>query len=169
MGFVEAIKVCLRKYANFSGRARRPEYWWFVLFVALATLVATLIDVAIWGTAETAVRILGPIVQLALMLPLFAVGWRRLHDSGRPGWYLLLPMLLGIATALALLLGVAVFGSMEAHGVPSEELRGPAGVLGSVSMVLVGILQLVLTLLMLWWLTRPTDPQPNRFGPPPPA
>jgi uncharacterized membrane protein YhaH (DUF805 family) len=77
-GFVDAIKVCLQKYADFNGRATRPEYWWFVLFNFVLGLVL------FWAP------ILSIIVSLALLLPSVAVAIRRLHDIDKSGWWLLL-------------------------------------------------------------------------------
>lgn len=75
--FHEAILKCLTKYAEFSGRASRPEFWWFMLFVVLGASAFTLIS-------ETA----GNIFLLAFLLPLLAVGSRRLRDSGKSAWWL---------------------------------------------------------------------------------
>jgi uncharacterized membrane protein YhaH (DUF805 family) len=75
MNFIEAVKACFQKYASFSGRATRSEYWWFALFQAAAQIVALMIS-------ET----LFLIVALALLLPALAVGARRLHDIGKSGW-----------------------------------------------------------------------------------
>ncbi len=86
MSFTEATKTCLGKYADFSGRAKRSEYWWFYLFVALATSVAQIIDNTI-GT-----NILGNLTSLALFVPSIAVGARRLHDIGRSGWWQLIAL-----------------------------------------------------------------------------
>ena len=79
----------LLKYATFSGRARRKEYWLFVLFVVVVSLVANGIDMLL-GFAE-----LGPVYfiwGLVTLLPSLAVGARRLHDTGRSGWWLLLSL-----------------------------------------------------------------------------
>lgn len=74
--FVDAIRHCLVRYAVFDGRAGRAEYWWFVLFVALVTSVGALIS-----------DVVGGIVLLLLLIPLAAAGARRLHDTGRSGWW----------------------------------------------------------------------------------
>lgn len=76
---------CLKQYADFSGRARRKEYWMFTLFNVLIQLVLWMIDVAI-GTP----LILGWIYSLAVFIPGIAVCVRRLHDVGRSGWFYLL-------------------------------------------------------------------------------
>jgi uncharacterized membrane protein YhaH (DUF805 family) len=170
MGFSEAIKTCLARYFVFSGRAARSEYWWFVLFVFLVSVVLALIDASLFGVnPETSegVQILTPIFQLAVAIPLLAAGWRRLHDTGRPGWYLLLPAALSIVTMIMLFSGVAVFSVLEQGAGDPEALRGPAALLGVTGLVAVWVLQLILLVLMIWWLTRPSQEGSNEYGPPP--
>ncbi len=77
--FYGSIRVCLTKYADFHGRASRAEFWWFALFVLLGTAAFTLVS-------ET----LGSLFLLAVLLPLLAVGARRLRDSGYSPWWLLM-------------------------------------------------------------------------------
>ena len=85
MDFVTAAKTGLSKYATFSGRARRSEYWFFVLFQLLALIVAGIID----GILGTDGGLYG-LVALGLLLPIIAVSVRRLHDTDRSGWWYLL-------------------------------------------------------------------------------
>lgn len=74
-----AVKICVSKYAEFSGKATRPEYWWFFLFVLLIAAIATIV-------APAAYQIIGTLA----LLPLISVGTRRLNDTGRSGWWQLL-------------------------------------------------------------------------------
>ena len=116
MGFTQSVKTCLSKYVVFSGRAQRSEYWWFVLFVVLVSVGLAVLSSVLLGTdPETGQgsNLLNSVFQLAMLLPMLAAGWRRLHDTGRPGWYLLLPMAFSIAMILMLLTGVAVFLALE--------------------------------------------------------
>jgi uncharacterized membrane protein YhaH (DUF805 family) len=76
--FLEAVGICLRKYADFNGRASKTEYWWFFLFVnaicwPLRELDHLTFALAFWAT----------------ILPHIAVAVRRLHDTGKNGWYIL--------------------------------------------------------------------------------
>ncbi|MBU3069039.1 DUF805 domain-containing protein [Aestuariicella sp. G3-2] len=84
----------LKKYAVFNGRARRKEYWFFALFNVIATIILAFVDSAL-GTfnMETGIGILGMIYALAVLLPAIGVAIRRLHDTGRSGWWLLLAIL----------------------------------------------------------------------------
>jgi uncharacterized membrane protein YhaH (DUF805 family) len=81
-----------RKYAVFSGRARRKEFWYFVLFNTIAVLILSIVDILI-GTYDPVEGrgILGSIYTLAVMIPYIAVTVRRLHDTDRSGWWLLFP------------------------------------------------------------------------------
>ncbi|MCK7594540.1 DUF805 domain-containing protein [Pseudomarimonas salicorniae] len=80
----------LKKYAVFSGRARRKEYWMFVLFNIIIAFVLGIIDGVLGLTTEGGMGILGGLYSLAVLLPSIAVGVRRLHDTGRTGWWLLI-------------------------------------------------------------------------------
>jgi len=84
MGFSDAIRACWAKYATFTGRSPRSEYWYFVLFQVIANLVAGLIG------AEIGLKLIGTFVEVLLFLPGLAVGVRRLHDIDKSGWWLLL-------------------------------------------------------------------------------
>ncbi len=93
MSFAESIRSCLSQYVGFSGRARRSEYWWFVLFNLLVSVVAGILD-AIFGTDfGRGAGVIGAIASLALVLPSLAVAVRRLHDISRSGWWILIGLI----------------------------------------------------------------------------
>jgi len=80
MKIEEAVEICVtKKYAEFEGMATRSEYWWFLLFVIVIDALVTV-----------AFEPLSGIFALAMIVPLLAVGARRLHDIGRSGWLQLL-------------------------------------------------------------------------------
>ncbi len=81
--------AALKKYAVFSGRARRKEYWMFVLFYLIFTIVLGVID-SILGIGEKGGGLLSGLFVLAMLIPSLAVTFRRLHDTDRSGWWLLI-------------------------------------------------------------------------------
>ena len=91
MGFTEAISAGFRNYVNFSGRATRSEFWYWVLFAVLASIAAGLIDIALFGLEGSSA--IESLVGLALFLPGLAVSVRRLHDLDRSGWWVLLGLI----------------------------------------------------------------------------
>jgi len=95
MTFPQAIRHSLERYAVFSGRASRAEFWWFQLFNFLGTFATGFLDGLIAGT-NGGVAVLSAIWALALLLPSISVLVRRLHDIDRTGWWfwiMLLPMI----------------------------------------------------------------------------
>ena len=82
----------LRKYATFPGRARRKEYWYFILFNIILGLVAGGFDIGfgLRSFANGGIGIVGGLVSLALLLPSIAVTVRRLHDLDKSGWWFLI-------------------------------------------------------------------------------
>ena len=81
MTFGKSISTCMGKYANFNGRASRPEYWWFYLFTILLSWGSLIVDQS---------GVVSGIVNLALMLPALSAAVRRLHDTNRSGWWMLI-------------------------------------------------------------------------------
>lgn len=144
MGFTEAVKTCFSKYATFSGRAPRAEYWWFWLFLILLALVAGALDYFIFGPQTLDSDNGGPIAiitNLATLLPSLAVTVRRLHDTNKPWYYILMPFAAGIA---AFLIGGAIGAGW-----------------------LIGIIVIAAVLLFLYWMIKASDPGANNWGPNP--
>ena len=86
------LKVVRDNYANFKGRASRQEYWMFYLFNALFAFTLSMIEgfTGIFGNNDES--ILANIYSLAVAIPSIAVGVRRMHDVGKSGWFLLIPI-----------------------------------------------------------------------------
>ncbi|MET7522290.1 DUF805 domain-containing protein [Streptomyces sp. NPDC005248] len=103
----------LKKYAVFSGRARRQEYWMYMLFNYIAIIVAVVLDVVL-GTLP----VITAIYVFAVLLPSLGVTIRRLHDTGRTGWWILFGIV-PLAGPITLL----VFDCLE--GDRSENAYGP--------------------------------------------
>ena len=82
----------LKKYAVFSGRATRKEYWMFVLFNIIIAFVLGLIEGIAGIAPESGESVLVSIYQLAILTPTIAVGVRRMHDTDHSGWWLIFPV-----------------------------------------------------------------------------
>jgi len=102
----------LRKYTVFTGRARRSEYWYFVLFNFLNSVLLSLTDVTFgMYNEETGYGLLGTIYGLAVLIPGIAVGVRRMHDVGKSGWYVLIPIYNIVLAATPGIIGKNQYGS----------------------------------------------------------
>lgn len=151
MTFQDAVKTVLtEKYAAFKGRAPRSEYWWFFLAYVIGFIVVGWIPVIGW------------LYWLATIVPFAAVGFRRMQDIGKPGWYFLIPA--GWNFVMNLLGFNAEVELDPTTGMPLEMPSAGGAMLSG----LVGLIGLVIAVLFIWWLTRPSDPQANEYGPPPP-
>lgn len=121
MSFGESIATCLRKYVDFKGRASRAEYWWFFLFAVLAYFGGGMIGMALRTNA------LLLLVFLGVFLPLLSAAVRRLHDTGRPGWWYLI-VLIPYVGGIVLIVLLALRGNAGpneygfAPGVPAMPL-----------------------------------------------
>ena len=109
----------LKKYAVFDGRARRKEYWMFVLFYAIFGIVAVVLD-NVFGTAgkDIGYGIIYGLYSLAMILPALGVAIRRLHDTGRSGWWLFISLIPIIGSIWLLVL-------LATDGQPGENKYGP--------------------------------------------
>ena len=94
---VTAVKTCFKKYFDFSGRARRSEFWWFVLFVVVVSSVLTFLSGLV-----PAIGYVSMIFSLSVLIPQLSALTRRLHDTNHRGWWI----------GLMALLIVALYGSM---------------------------------------------------------
>ena len=105
----------LKKYATFSGRANRSEYWFFVLFNLIITIVLVSIDMAIGTYSETyGTGLIQGIYGLGVLLPSIAVAVRRLHDSGKSAWWLLI-LLVPLIGVIVFLIFLLLPGKAEAN------------------------------------------------------
>jgi uncharacterized membrane protein YhaH (DUF805 family) len=105
MSFGQAVSSAFSQYVTFSGRARRSEYWYWVLFAALVGLVANILDGVLglhWTNSTSAAQVgwIATVAGLLLVLPSIAVTFRRLHDTGRSGWWWLLSAICGLGAII---------------------------------------------------------------------
>lgn len=161
MTFPQAVRSVLSNYATFSGRARRSEYWWFYLFTVLVGIASSVVDAVLNIPFPNEIGIVGVLTSLAFFIPSLAVTARRLHDTGRTGWWMLLPVgpLLGLLVASV---GVAVATVFEAGG-ESAAARNAMVVL----MTVCGLLSIAAFVVVLVFLCLDSGPGPNKYGPSP--
>ena len=119
MNIQQSVKVCLKKYVTFSGRASRSEYWWFILFyIAVNIIFSYLIPVL---TSDPLISIvIVSLISLSLFLPSLSVAIRRLHDLDRSGhwyWLIFIPIIGGLIFFIWFCLkgteGANRFGSLD--------------------------------------------------------
>ncbi|WP_404367983.1 DUF805 domain-containing protein [Sphingomonas sp. MMS24-J45] len=161
---MEWMILPLKRYAEFSGRSRRKEYWMWILFLILANIVLSFLDavLGLGGSATTTTSsapgaigaagnlrggLLSSIFSLAVLLPNITVAVRRLHDTDRSGWWILLPI------APALLAVAALVSGAVAASASSMIFAGVA---------FLGVF-ICAILLLVWYCTDGTR-GPNRFG-----
>ena len=126
MTFPNAVKTCLRKYCDFSGRATRAEYWWWVLAVVIGSSIFTAVDSSIASFSGQGYTPFATIFSLAIILPGLAVTARRLHDIGKRGWW----QLAWVAISLLALIPIVVAWSspyplMDLHSICRPVMKVP--------------------------------------------
>jgi uncharacterized membrane protein YhaH (DUF805 family) len=109
-----------QNYANFNGRARRSEYWYFVLFNLIVTVMLAIVD------GITNFPVLRSIYSLVVLLPGIAVGVRRMHDVGKNGWYLLIPFYNLVLACTEGNTGQNEYGSDPKQDIPTFDFEHPA-------------------------------------------
>ena len=168
MSFGEAIKSVFSKYAVFSGRARRSEYWYFVLFCFLVSFALGCIPF---------LSALSFIWWLAILIPSLAVTIRRLHDIGKSGWnylLILIPELLveGFLFYFIFLVimemkdaGFKFYNILDNFGAIVDRVMLHTSELRTLGILT--IIDLVVTIVWLVWFTRDSQPGENKWGPNP--
>ena len=126
MSFADAVRTCLSKYVVFSGRARRSEYWWFVLFTFLVNLVASIVDAVLGTGYDSGSGLIATLTSLALLLPGIAVAIRRLHDTSRTGWWILIGLIPIIGWIILIVFYVQDSHGDNKYGPSPKALQSPA-------------------------------------------
>lgn len=157
ISFPSAIARFFKKYATFNGRASRSEYWWVMLFLALVQVVFIILESA--TNNSNTVTIINGVWSLAIFIPQLAILVRRLHDTNRSGWWVLVPYLLSIVGTIM----IAAGGVTSFVGIASDSSALPTGLgvmgIGALLTIIGGVLMFVFTLL-------PSKPEGARFDKP---
>lgn len=119
---MEWMTLPFRRFAEFSGRSRRKEYWMFTLLLVIVNVIVGIIETSLGLAGTLGYGPLSLVVMLAILVPSIAVSVRRLHDTGRSGWWLLL-VFLPIIGGLVLL----IFFVLEGTKGPNEYGPDPKG------------------------------------------
>ena len=152
MNPIEAVTSVFRNFVNFNGRARRSEFWWFALFAFLSQIILNFVP------------ILGSIYSLALLLPSLAVTARRLHDTNRTAWWMLLYLVPILGIIVLAIMALAVLG-VNAFD-PFETSEVGWGVLGVLFLIWL-LISLASWIVLLVFQIMPGTVGPNRYGPDP--
>ena len=129
MEFGDAIRTGFRKYATFSGRASRSEFWYFQLFLLVVSVAVDILDRTIFPRGDVFSGPLSSIVTVITLIPSLAVGSRRLHDTERTGWLQLL--ILTIVGLIPLIVWWATRGTRGENRYGSDPLPSQASVAAS--------------------------------------
>ena len=168
MEFGQAVKTCFKKFFDLKGRARRSEYWWFFLFCMVVSWVFN-----IFGGFVPWLSYIGLLISMILLIPSCTVQTRRLHDTGRSGWWVVVQILLmlGVYGSLcAMLLPYAdkmmyLTGNMEIINVlmdAMEESPVAVAVMGISSLLL-----LIITIIIIVFSVIDSHYNENKYGPSP--
>lgn len=192
MTMIEAAKICFQKFFVFTGRASIREFWKFVLFTFIGSLVCVVIDGALFGPSienevklsldtsgartQTVVQVaqynggwIGSIFGLICLVPFVAAGWRRMHDVGRPGWLMVLIPAVGLAVGYAIIFWNSHLVPVDLSGIQgAPETPLEISVPSSPTLFLIGwstaFLSFIVSIVLLS--LNPT-PGPNKYGPEP--
>ena len=152
MSFGEAIKSVFSKYATFSGRARRSEFWYFYLFYILVASGLSFLSLMI-----PIAKYLYILFGLGVFLPYTAVTVRRLHDIGKSGWFLLIFMVVIFLISMLMFLIIDII---------APTVEGSSMTVFIVYSIFV-LIVLALAIWLIVWLCRDSQPGENKWGPNP--
>lgn len=167
-----ALRTCLvDKFASFTGRGARSEFWWFALFILIAAVISAVLDSLLFPMpleSRNPYDRFGSMASrnytvvffaLLTLVPALAAIWRRLHDSGRSAlWLLLQPALMFGLLYLFEESGPYAYGTLD-----GDPFSGPYQTLVSLAFYAALLSPLILP----WLLSRPSKPGPNKYGPNP--
>ena len=176
IGMVDAVKLFIANYFNFSGRASRSEYWWFVLAMVIASFVCGIIDVVFWTIllsislgidniddySEPLVIVseiinLTNLLSLVTLIGLMSLAVRRFHDRGFSGWWVAAAYIIAIPWTVVFIMSVVEFMDILMYGGELAPALITAGIITTLPMIAYGIFQLYVLV------TPPVD-DVNKWG-----
>lgn len=155
--FLTAIKLFFANYANFKGRSTRAEYWWVALFLFIVSVALSLFGL----------DIISALFSLAILIPSIALAFRRFHDTGRSGWWVIILWLISVV-GVGIMYGPIVSVIMENAANPQAiEATVTSYVVNNLTSIGVGgIISLVAAVWSIVILVLPSAPD-NKYGPNP--
>ena len=176
--FWTAVKTCFKKYFDFKGRARRSEYWWFILFGFIvyfvwAFLTAFLLALGIEGLGRSDVMVGSPIMAffttsgiimlpiLFLVIPMYSALTRRLHDTGRSGWWVVASL------ALSIVYSVTYFYMFNQMISSSRNMMEGFSSPLMIVIVILALASMALGIALLVFSVMDSQPHENKYGPSP--
>jgi len=157
--------LALKKYATFSGRSQRMEYWMFVLFNILFSAAAKIIDMSLGLDQGVAGGLISPLFSLAMFVPGLAVTVRRFHDIGKSGWTYVWFMLAGMV-ALGVYI-VYLVSLIVAAGLSATDLDLSAMMMFVTPTLLFLLVVLLIAIWMIYYMAKDSQPGTNKWGPNP--
>ena len=174
MKFWEAVKTCWGKYAVFTGRARRSEYWWFSLFYLLIVLIpvfsgffteilSDLYGNSLFSVIAVVPILLGLLAMFVLLIPCFSVQTRRLHDTGNSGWWIVWSL---IVSAIDGILPFTFLGQEAAKLGEFQIIRQcfDVSLLAGLSVTALSIASMALGLIILIFSIMDSQKGENKYG-----
>lgn len=160
VGFLEATKIAFKKSFTFTGRSRRSEYWWAVLAIAVISILFS------W------VPVVGSLLTLYLSIVSYAMEFRRLHDTGRSGWWAGANLILGILGGIILLIGIFTAGisasELAEDAEESTKLIANALVGTGIAYTVIGLLcwaaSGIIAIICFIFTLLDSTPEPNKYG-----
>lgn len=168
---ITAVKTCFKKYFDFKGRARRSEFWWFVLFV---NVVSWCFSIA--GMVLPAVGYVSMAFALAIMIPQFAVLCRRLHDTNHGSWWVVLLAILVLGYLVSFFLLVGSNYEMLVNSNNPQDMMGAAQDIANsvqsssgIATIMMGCAlgTFMLTIVLLIFCVLDSNWNENKYGPSP--
>ena len=170
MGFVEAVKTCLKKSFVFTGRARRSEFWWWTLFSFIIGLAVSFVadEIPDDNLLLTLLFTFGMLIfAVYLGIANFAVSTRRLHDIGRSGWWYGASLIFGVVWAVWMVVKmIGLVGGMDLDHVDVESDAFALTLLKEMwDVILIPyILYIAYSILLLVWYCKDSQPGANKYG-----
>lgn len=168
MGFVEAVKTCFSKAFTFTGRARRSEYWYWVLFTSLVSIPFSIFFEVVPEDSWTLIPgfMVYGIWYVFNMIASFAVAVRRLHDIGRSGWWYGGPMIYGFICAMVMIMWcIAKLWLIAYDGATSTAWDTFAPLIPVLAVMFIAFIPyMIFLIVLLVWFCTDSTPGPNKYG-----